>query len=328
MEIKVAFRLDANSKVGFGHIMRCIALAQAFEKQNIAPWFLVFDTEAVKILKVHACKYKLLSREENEISQIKRLVSDEKISLLIVDTYEWGESEYKEFCGLVKVIVFDGIEKYPSNVWGVINYSSTASIKQYEERYLNTDVNLFVDKKYVPIRLAFFETKPRKRLKCSKVLITLGGTKQTDYYARIVNRIFEVHSDITWYITCGDIILDDKCLDKNILPVKETYDLSKLGNEMDLVICSAGTIVYELAAMQVPTVSFAMVENQMVNCKANPNMKWVGRLDVDCSLEKLIDLAVDLNEKEDKYSLWASKCESYKPENGAEKLVSEIIKCV
>ena len=25
MEIKVAFRLDANSKVGFGHIMRCIA---------------------------------------------------------------------------------------------------------------------------------------------------------------------------------------------------------------------------------------------------------------------------------------------------------------
>ena len=39
MEIKVAFRLDANSKVGFGHIMRCIALAQAFEKQNIAPWF-------------------------------------------------------------------------------------------------------------------------------------------------------------------------------------------------------------------------------------------------------------------------------------------------
>ena len=43
--------------------------------------------------------------------------------------------------------------------------------------------------------------------------------------------------------------------------------------------------MYELAAMQVPTVAFAMVENQMVNCKANPNMKWVGRLDVDCSLE-------------------------------------------
>ena len=26
---------------------------------------------------------------------------------------------------------------------------------------------------------------------------------------------------------------------------------------------------------------FAMVENQIVNCKTNPNMKWVGRLDVD-----------------------------------------------
>ena len=85
MEIKVAFRLDANSKVGFGHIMRCIALAQAFEKQNIAPWFLVFDTEAVKILKVHACKYKLLSREENEISQIKGWFHENNFSLLLYD---------------------------------------------------------------------------------------------------------------------------------------------------------------------------------------------------------------------------------------------------
>jgi len=39
--MSVCFRVDANSHIGVGHLMRCLALAQALDEQMVEVYFFI-----------------------------------------------------------------------------------------------------------------------------------------------------------------------------------------------------------------------------------------------------------------------------------------------
>lgn len=70
--MRIAFRADASLQIGSGHIMRCLALADALRKLGCEIGFICKEHESNLINKIHDLGYKVgqLSVNESECAVV------------------------------------------------------------------------------------------------------------------------------------------------------------------------------------------------------------------------------------------------------------------
>ena len=276
--MRAVFRCDATADVGFGHLSRCIALAEAFRLSGIGSDFAgLFDAAAKdqiassdfdRIDFVEPVNARPIAEE-----QLSAVMSKESASFILVDSYRADESYLSGLQALGTAVVviddFRSLESYPCDV--VLNFTWEASGLGYPEGPL-----LLLGPGYFPARRRLVELRPQsiareRRGAIRNFLIAIGGSDPKRIAARLVRILREDHSG-----TCLRVIaaneadlsdtLDGFAPDSLIVPRQP--DLSKQLLWADACITGGGLIKYESAFMGVPPAAISQNEGQAGESRA------------------------------------------------------------
>jgi len=263
--MNVSIITEGGENIGFGHIIRCISLYQAFEERNILPQFVVNGNNSVrKLLKKNSLIFDWLT----ERKRLLKIVSDSEI--VIIDSYLAGISFYEEVSCLTKIPVYvDDIKRldYPKGI--VVNGGIFADELDYNK--INGALHL-LGTRYSLLRKPFWDIKKKKiNKKIKSVLITFGGCDDNNVTPKILKFLNEEYPHLIKNVVIGmgfrNIKKIQKLEDKNVnlIYYPDAEDMKKLMLGSDIAISAGGYTLYELARTGVPAIGICMCENQVKN---------------------------------------------------------------
>ncbi|EJP6470959.1 UDP-2,4-diacetamido-2,4,6-trideoxy-beta-L-altropyranose hydrolase [Clostridium sporogenes] len=268
-------RVDANKKIGIGHMMRCLSIAEEAVKQGVDSTFIVSDEESKQIIDRFGFSTICLNSKWNnmneEIDILLRTIFRNKIRKLIVDSY-YVTKEYIKIVGRNTTLIYLGdLKYYAENIDCIINYNNYYYKFNYDNMFKNKNTKLLLGTKYFPIRSEFFNRKSKVKKDASNLLITAGGNdmynvtgKLLDYFINKKNEK-NIHFDIVVGSLSDNIEFLKTFEDKydNIKLHINTNNMAQLMIKSDIAISAGGTTLYELCACGVPTICYAFVDNQL-----------------------------------------------------------------
>lgn len=267
---KICFRVDANSKIGQGHLFRCMTLAYRLKKdKDFEIIFAVSDNDTGEFLKSKGfnhfymnCSY--MDYTEKEADDLIKIVKSANIDILFIDSYYINNKYINKLRTYVKIACF----YYMQNVLNadlIINYNIDYDAEYYFENYKTSRCRLLLGTKYIPIRSEFIN---RSRYICKKyvknILILSGGSDPYNIGNIFIKMALDSLKEYNLTIVVGRYskIRQDIHLPKNVQIIYNTDHLASLMINSDLVISAGGTTMYEVCAIGVPAIIYSMVDNQ------------------------------------------------------------------
>lgn len=268
-------RTDMNDTIATGHVMRCLAIADAAKLQGEDTTFILADEQAVKILGKRGYPYIVLhtpwDHMEAELPILQKIIKEKQIKKILIDSYQVTETYLKDLQKMVQILYMDDLNVFHYPVDGIICYANYWEKFCYKENY--QEVKLYLGTKYTPLRKAFLNCgKKEIKLQVENVLILSGGTDRYNILNRILAKI-----DSKKYrridVICGMYYLKYDALKERYSQVENIYfhqavsDMEEYMQRADVVISAGGTTLYELCACGTPTISYALADNQLENVK-------------------------------------------------------------
>ena len=270
----IFFRVDSNKNIASGHIMRCMSIAQAFQDMGLEVTFIVadnnpvlmLDQKGVKYIVLHSCWDNLMS----EVNLVQEILKPYVKPLLIIDTYQVCRDYIESLEQYAKICYLGSKLENLGPLSALINYSTNIDYEFYKKNY-QSSTKLLLGPKYAPLRKEFSQMKHKLRCddKC-RILLTLGNTNPNCYMEKILYEIIKLNCFqlIEVKVVIGGMFDNKECLRNkfgkfsNIHFYENVKLMSELMSECDLAVSANGTTVYELAAAKIPTITFAMVDEQ------------------------------------------------------------------
>lgn len=208
----IVIRADANSKIGMGHVMRCLSVADALLKRGEEVLFVTADDTPVPLLTKKGVPYRVLHTDYadmeaelpgllcilQELTQraelpeevLSRMSSQRKDIAILVDSYYVTEKYLAELKKRITTIYMDDIYAFSYPVDMLINYNIYGEEMGYEKDAAFADTKLLLGANYVPLREEFSAgagyVQSRKELSLGAanvtpaeeggILITTGGS--------------------------------------------------------------------------------------------------------------------------------------------------------
>lgn len=290
----IFFRADANSQIGVGHMMRCIAIAKRIIEEEV--YFVISDSQSSALLEDAGIKYLILDCDYTnmceEVTKLNGLITQYKANTIVVDSYYVSEEYFNSLDESVKIIYIDDLCNTIYPVDCVINYNISADEENYKnliENASNTkdggfkrSPRFFTGLSYVPLRKIFEEKGKTKRHigEVTDILFTAGGADPLDIsidIAKYWKSIMKSYPGIILHIVCGPMYnsidsLEQEVKDCNQIEVHvNVKNMAELMDSCQIAIASTGSTIYELCAKGIPTESFYYVENQRLVYEAFVN---------------------------------------------------------
>lgn len=268
-------RTDMNDKIATGHVMRCIAIADAVRAVGEDVTFLIADEYATVLLKQRGYDYVVLHSKwdamESELKVLQKLIAERKIEKLLVDSYQVTERYLKILSTKVKVAYLDDLDKFAYPVSTIICYASYWR-KLYQKRNYQ-EARLYQGLAYVPLRKEFKECKRKKIRDCIDNLVLFSGG--TDRYDILNQLLSEIRRDIYKRIDviCGSYYVNYEGLCekykecRNIYIHKAVSNVKEYMENADFAVTAGGNTLYELCAVGTPAISYSLADNQLANVK-------------------------------------------------------------
>ena len=246
--MKVVILTEGGQEIGFGHITRCIALCQAFDKEGAATEFIVNgDSKTKELLKDNKHRTFNWLKERNKLFELASYAN-----LVIIDSYLAAKSIYDSISEITngQMAVIDDYRRleYPRGI--VINPSIYGDELNYP---LKEELVYLLGKNYIILRNEFRKI-PQKKInkEVKNILITFGGVNCYDLVHKIID-------DCKASFGFNFYTIDPE---KKKLKAKEMLDLML---ETDICISGGGQTTYELARVGIPTIGICFAENQKLN---------------------------------------------------------------
>ncbi len=286
----IYFRTDGNSRIATGHLARCLSIAKACQSLGMRICFLLSGKESadtllrilpntgsglseneVRVLRTAA--FDDLDRELSEISAL--LGASPKDTVYFVDSYYVTGTYLEALRPLAKTAVLDDLQlfDYPADL--VINYDviPRSALFSYRAAYQKAQ-NTLLGASYAPLREEFQSGRMPQREAVSDVLVTTGGSDPFHFCALFLQALSGKAPGPVFHIVVGGLNTDGQrlhALAKDLPSVKLHENVTQMAPLMkacDLAVSAAGTTLYELCALGIPTVSFTMADNQLCAARA------------------------------------------------------------
>lgn len=302
----IAIRVDGNSEIATGHVMRCIAIANGLKELKQDCMFIVADERSEELLKSSGFTVLVLhsiwNDMDTEIDAILCAVQKHHIEKILVDSYFVTQKYLSALESVCHVIYIDDLNTFQYPVSALINYNLSAHSTPYNKLYAGTNTQIFLGPAYAPLRTEFQNLAPRARAEIKNVLITVGGVDTYNAAGQIVKKILQdpYFSNMQFHIVAGRLnhhLPELEKLSKEHTSVVIHQNVSKMSELMlacDLAVTAGGSTTYELCACGVPSVCFSCADNQLMLVKAfseNGLMISAGdiRSDADVCVSRIID---------------------------------------
>ena len=274
------FRVNASPNIGFGHLIRCSALAEAIQENSGEVIFATnYPNEISKTIRHF--KYKVLDLSSFPPFSQKELIflleSLRKFSshkVFIVDSYDVNP-EYlryikENFPNMLLVAIDDlGDKVYPVDI--LINGNLYAEKLDYiEQRKLGT--KLLLGPKYLLLRKKFHDCSPHKiRDDVKDILVTFGGSDIVGLTEKVLSILVNVSLDkVRIHTVLG--YGSERAIEKEFKGNSNIYfyrnlnaiEMRGLMEKADLAISAGGSSLYELANCGVPSIAIPVADNQVM----------------------------------------------------------------
>lgn len=199
-------------------------------------------------------------------------------SYYVTEHYLLSLWSYAQTAYLDDLRLFD----YPADL--VINYDVIPEdqMASYKTSYANAG-QLLLGASYAPLRSQFQNRQTHLREKASDILVTTGGSDPLHFCLRLVSQIADLLQTSNsscaqnhmlcagknFHIVIGKMNEDKENLYRlaKELPFltlhENVQDMADLMSKCDLAVSAAGTTLYELCALGIPTISFIISDNQL-----------------------------------------------------------------
>ena len=268
--MRALFVCNASRSIGFGHVMRCLAIADAlYEKGWRCDFFCTSET--TKIVKA-------LSQSPHGTLHDKAMIEG-PYHIIIIDSYNLDEVEEKKFRSLGdNIAVIDDLANRKHDCDILIDLTLDRREKDYQGLVPdNCKVLTGVD--YALLRPEFNRLKNQALMRRNKaqgkietVLISMGGTDPHNITSKVLNALNVIKEPLTI-----DVVISSQS------PVKEEIeagcaklrvmgmivalhlDVSDMAGMMmraDLAVGAAGVSSWERCCLGLPTLMIKTAENQ------------------------------------------------------------------
>lgn len=273
----ILIRIDSSSKIGLGHLMRTLILADGLKKDfNII--FLTRDLKGNQnfLIQNHGFYNHTVFTHDCFYKDAKQFLP----TLIIIDNYAVTPDCEKQLQKICDVLVFDDEFKvHFANI--VLNHSCIAS--KYDYNYLH-HTKILAGAKYTLLKNSFFMRNnnftPLNTLNNKKILITLGGSDPLNLSMSIKKYLLNLKKRLHINIvttTANKKLKYLKNTDKEL--IIDEQNMAKLISSYDLIITSASTSMLEIIALHKPFIAIRCASNQTktVDILLKQNLKNVIR---------------------------------------------------
>lgn len=265
--VNIVFRVDESSFVGYGHMSRCIALANVFRG---------FDIEVLFICKEIRPKTKVFLEESGSL--VFKIESDEDFfsfdlskSLVVVDGYQFDESFWISLIAhpIKCSICIDDRLDIPYYCDYLICYGEGLRAAQFN---IKKGAKLFLGGRYLLLRpdileASRIEAMPRPR---RAVVLAAGGTDQQKWVMTMLAKINKIDPHIPIWVLSGRHIQSVKVLNASGLTRDRVRffsglsakEMMRLYRGAQYMISPASTIMLEAFLVGCPLISGWVASNQ------------------------------------------------------------------
>ena len=269
-------RADGNPQIGTGHIMRCLSLADAFREQGKEIAFVIAKPYFQKLIQERGYLCTVLGTTfdhmEDELPLFLPILKRDRPELVILDSYFVTPKYMKMVKDAVPLLYIDDLNAfgYPADI--VANYNIYGPEIPY-----SGSKTYFLGPKYAPLRKEFQGLGRRRVKKCvENVLVSTGGTDPYHVALRCAEYLREhlVSEGVTFHFVLGAMNRDVEALDRlscgcpSIKLHRQVTDMCSLMMQCDAAISAGGTTLFELCACGLPTVTYILADNQIMNAGA------------------------------------------------------------
>lgn len=284
------FRADASPRIGSGHIMRCLALAQAWQDGG-SPEHRRPEHRAVRFAMAGESR-SLEARLSAEDMTVERLTAapgsaedaDRTASLardlgaewVVVDGYHFG-ADYQQrlkAAGLRVLLIDDEGDSGHYSADLVLNQNISAREDLYADREPCT--GLLLGTRHALLQRHFLAYRDWQRTipdRAAHLLVTLGGADADNVTLKVLRALGELAaSELVVTVVVGGGNPHAQALRRQIadfpIPVTLRFDVSDMPDLMasaDMAIAAGGITAWELAFMGLPSLSVVLAENQKAN---------------------------------------------------------------
>lgn len=264
-------RADASPKIGAGHVMRCLALAQAWRSAGGAFAFASRAMPASLAERIRDEGGEVLRIEDgaDDVQSTVSIIDRCKASVVVLDGYSLT-TEHHWRCrqaGAVTVVIDDTGEHRAYECDIVVNQNLHASEELYVHRAEHCTLLLGV--RYTLLRQEFLRYGSRTRETpevASRVLLSFGGADIGGLSLRAVDALAREPGD--YLLLLGAAHPERARVEalarsaENVRVMFDVKDVSPWMQWAHMAVVAAGSTVWELAFMGVPAIVIPVADNQ------------------------------------------------------------------
>lgn len=249
---KVLIRVEANQSLGMGHLYRCLAIAYELSRHEI---LLLTSTESSLVPELLAetpFQVEVFEKEEDR-NQIARAFGPDLIIFDILDTSESEVRSLHTLCPNSKLLTFED-EGGGASLCDIGIYDLTNPPLNSPSRVISGAKNSILGPSF-----ELFGNIERARGDLDYLLLTFGGTDPSGLTQKVLHSLaslgFTKRTTIVIGLGAKDPEVSNLPFEVSVL--RNVSNMATLISRHLVAISSMGRTVFELAAMAVPTLTFA-----------------------------------------------------------------------
>ena len=265
--MNILFRVDSSSKIGHGHVMRCLVLAKQYREDNVI--FATQDLKGNANQKIIDESYKLIALNDGSVNELVQRINELNIDMVVFDHYGINSDFEKAVKGDsgVKILSFDDVyEKHYCDI--LLNHNIYADAGKYKD-LVPDFCEIRCGKKYTLVRDEFKKIEIKKNPSNKGklvVFVCLGGADANN----ISLPVLEILSDFDNIIVNLATTSSNKNIDQLLGFSKQYEDINicidcnvaELMSNSNFSIITPSVIVHEAIIVKLPFIAILTADNQ------------------------------------------------------------------
>jgi UDP-2,4-diacetamido-2,4,6-trideoxy-beta-L-altropyranose hydrolase len=267
----VFFRCDANPQIGMGHLIRSSAIAEMLSNK-VTIHFIFTSTKKELVQSILPKNYKLHFLKGNEIPAIKKLLGQQKKSILNLDGYQFN-SHYQAsiFSSSYKVVCVDDLATFEYSCHALINQSSIIKKENYHSK---TNPDFYLGLNYALLRKSFLSTAKKETIlkrKQKSIFISFGGADSLTITPTVITRVLEILPQHKIHVLTGPVNTSVSEWMKTYVNDKRVQfhsglnanQVSRLIRRCKIALVPSSSLSLEVCALRTPMITGITADNQL-----------------------------------------------------------------